>query len=674
MEQGQEERFGTEQAGFESTPVLKLDIDDDKLIKFLDTYSDLSSSFFDKEKNIPERRKLMKRYFFGRQLEGRTYNGVTQQRELKSYEKPYIDNVLKEGEDILRPLVLSRIPDLIVNPGVQSQIPRETADSLNEAVNKTLQSGELKKILTKAFRHHPLNFTAVIKWKWSPNKGRLGDIEFEEVHPDNILMDYLATDNNEKKMKVIIQYVSKSLFDWMMLFPEKEDELKTYAKEKKSWDEAKDPDGRAFTLKIEEVWFDWQEKVEGFDPKEPKFNFESGLLWKLGKGNSATILDKRRNPNWDWDGEEKLFFNNQPVPEELIPQLALLGFDVPGLERRKVFRNFFGQPRKPFIFMGYEQYGEMPMDETSRIEENLLLQENYDIRGMQITKMIDDAKGKNVYSKMSGLKKKTVQDMDVNNPDEDMLLDGDLRQVHMFIKKEQPSNAMFSDLGRTRERMMEKLHLAAPVRGEITSNVATTNQIAREGSFTTADDISDLTINEVSTQMAEALLHMMKLRYTPEHFEKLLGVEGEKTHRRLTADVIEDGMEVGIRASGTDKLNTERQAKDEAQLGLSDPINYMKDTGRTDAEIRAEMAFLFNNAPELYFKRFIKKEEIPDIAQGVVDQNQQNLAAAGGAPVGQVPQQPSPQNPGNIPTTPGGSTRNLFGKTAGDAITGLFRK
>ena len=88
-----------------------------------------------------------------------------------------------------------------------------------------------------------------------------------------------------------------------------------------------------------------------------------------------------------------------------------------------------------------------------------------------------------------------------------------------------------------------------------------------------ADDIGGLTVNEVTTKMGEVILHMMKLRYTPEHFQALIGIEGEETHDQLTGDIIEDGMIVSIRASGTDKLKAERQAKEEAQLGLTDPVS-----------------------------------------------------------------------------------------------------
>lgn len=675
MDTQTEERFSPEASGIEAPPALTLDIDDDKLVKFIDAYIKKAKAFYDTEKGIKLKREVNERFFFGRQIDGESYKGLTRESPIKTYEKPYLDNVIKEGEDKLRPLVLSRLPDLIVNPGVDSQIPRETADLLSDAVNKTLQSDELKKILTRAFRHHPIYFTAVIKWMWDPHKGKLGDMRFEVIHPKNILMDHTATENDEKEMKVIVHFVEKSLSDWIMSFPTKEEELKAFAT-KKGWKEGSDGDGMAFNLKIEEVWFDWKTKAEGFDPENPEFDFKSAVLWKIGKGDQGVILDKRLNPNWDWEGEEEVFVNGQPVPDEILPRLAMLGLNVPGIERRKVFKNFFGRPRKPFIFMGYEQYGEMPLDETSRIWENILLQENYDIRGMQITKMIDDAQGKHVFSSASGLKKETVEKMDLNDPDEDLFIDGKLTDVHDFIDKEQPSVQMFNDLTRTRERMLSKISISGPTRGEIQTDTATTTQIAREADFTVADDISDLTINEVSTKMAEALLHMMKLRYTPDHFRVLIGPEGEEAHKRLTADIIEDGMIVAIKASGTDKLKAERQAKDEAQLGVIDPINYYKDTGRADPENRAEMAFLFNNYPEVYFKRYIEKKEPSEVAGEVNVQNRANLAQTEGQTgqsqaLAQPPVQPSPQDTGNIPTTPAGSSRSLIGRV-GAGIKKVF--
>jgi len=659
-----EERFSAEETAFESAPPLDLVIDDERLVEFIDTYVKNATSFYNGDKQIDQRRKRNKKYYFGKQLND---------TQLKSYEKAFLDNTIKEGEDVLRPLVLSRMPDIILEKGA-TNASDDIVELLSTSIDKTIKSGELKKLLTRSFRDHPIYLTSVTKPRWDPNKGRFGGAVYENIHPDNIIADHTATSNNQKHMRIIVHYVEKPLKDWIMMFPKHEDILVDFAVKEKSIKGHLDSNGlitesaMAVSIKVAEVWFDWKDKAEDFDADNPVFDMKTGVAWKIDK----TILDKKLDPNWDWEGEEKIFFNGQPVPEEMLQQIAQLGFDVPGLERKKVFRNFFTNPRKPFIFSGLEQYGEMPYDETSRIEGNILLQDNYDMRGMQITKMIDDSRGKHVFSSLSGLKKETVDAMDMNDPDEDVFLTGELGKVHAFIQKEQPSQAMFADLNRTHERMMERLNLSGAVRGQIESDVATTNQIARESSITSANEISDLMVNDITTQIAEWHMQFMKLRWTPEHFQELVGSAGDTVQETLAYDMIEDGLVVTVKASGTDKLQAERQAKEEAQIGIIDPVSYFKDTGRDDPEGRAEKVFLWNNAPELYFKKIIQGQDLSDIASEIQATNQQNLQQAGGQqPQLGGPQLPSPQDTQNIPTQPQGSVRNLIGK-AGNAIGGIF--
>ena len=630
-------------------PALNLDIDDGKLVAFIDAYVKKSDAFF-KERKIDTRSKKNKKYLLGRQYED---------KKPKKYQTAYLDNVIKEGEDVLRPLVLSRMPEFVAKAGTDSDESRQTADKITQVINRSIQSREIKKVLTKAFRHHPIYFRAIIKYRWDPNKGRNGDNVFEVIHPDNIKVDHTATENNERAMRIIVHQVEKPIKDWILMFPKKEKEIIKYARSKGAFVGDLTEESMAANLKGDEVWFDWFEKAKEYDPENPKFDFYQGVCWKMGKA----LLDKKLNPNWDWEGSEELFFNGQLVPADQLERMTALGMDInsiPGLETKKTFRNFFGKPRKPFIFLGYEQYGEMPYDETSRIEENITLQENYDKRGMQITTMIDEARGKHVFSKMSGLKKETLGEMDLNDPDEDIVIDGDLRQVHAFITKEQPSNQMFNDLGRTRERMMSKIHISSPSRGEIASDTATTNQIARESDYNVADDLSDLMINDAAQQMAEAFVHMMKLRYTEDHFKYVLGKDGKPIFEKFINDAIEDGMEIEIIASGTDKLKAERQAKEEAGLKLIDPLTYFKDTGRSDPEGRTEKLFLYNTNPELYYERFVKNKDIAQVAGDVNAMNQDALAGAG-VPPQAPPMAPSSQDTTQIPTVPQGSPRGIIG-------------
>lgn len=646
--------IGLEESVSIAPPALELKIENEKIVAFVKAYIKKAKAFYKDEKKLDERRKRNKKYYFGRQKTD---------KRLNPHGIPYLDNVIKEGEDVLRPLVLSRLPEFVVKPGNKSDESELMAVKISEMVNKEMQSRQLKKVLTKAFRHHPIYYTGVIKYRWDPNKGKLGGVVFEVIHPDNILVDNTATENNQEVMKIIVHYVKKAVKEWILMFPKKEKEIIAYARKKGAFTGNLTEEALAADLKIPEIWFDWFKKGDDFDGvNNLKFDFFSGVCWKMGD----ELLDKTLNPNWDWEGSEEMFFNDQPIPEEQLSQISLLGLDIPGIETKRTFRNFFGKPRKPFIFLGYEQYGEMAYDETSRIEENISLQKNYDIRGMQVTTMINEARGKHIFSELSGLKKETVSEMDLNDPNEDIVVKGKLRDVHAFLKKEQPSEAMFADLTNTRGRMMARIHISAPTRGEITTSVATTNQIARESDFNVADDISDLMINDAATQMAEALLHMMKLRFTEEHFIAALGQEGAEVFNRFVNDIDDDGVEVEIFASGTDKLKAERQAKEEAALGLIDPVSYFKDTGRSDPEGRAEKMFLWETNKEMYFERYIKGNDLTQVAAKVEEGNQVALQNQGLQP---PTQQPSPQDTTNIATTPQGSTRGF-----GGVVSKLFNR
>lgn len=650
-----------EQIGaFQGVPELTVDIDEKKFVEYIDTYKEFSKSK-KKDINYQTRVENNKRFLYGRQVTDSKYIGVYQERSIKPYEKPYIDNVIKEAEDQIRALVFSKMPDFIIKGG-NREGSEKTAQNISDAVNKFLRSEEIKKVLTRAFRHHPVYYFGVIKWRWNPNKGKNGDVEFECIHPENIELDVTAADNDVDKMKIIIHYVEKPIKDWIMMFPDKEDEILNYAKKKHNIKVEGDYTEKqmAIRLKIEEVWFDWHEKKES-ESDETEYEFKTGVAWKMGK----EILDKRLDPNWDWEGEERIFLNGQPVPEELLPQLALLGNSIEGIESEKVYRNFFSKPKKPFIILGYDQWGEMPFDESSRIEENLLLQQNYDTRGMQITKMIDEAKVKHVFSSLSGMKREDVERMDLEDPDQDIFVTGKLSEVHAFIQPQQPSGDMFGDLGRSRERILAKVSIHGATRGEVVSNTATTNQIAREQDFVAHDNLSEDTVISAATDIVQALVHMMKLRYDEEHFARVLGSDAESTHEALSFDMIEDGMEIEVFASGTDKLRAERKAKEEASLGLIDPISYFRDTGRSDPEERARMLFYFQNSPELYFKKYIEGADLPDIAEQIQLMNQQRLQATQsfGQPTQPTPQpqQATPQDTTQIATQPQGSTRGVMG-------------
>jgi hypothetical protein len=259
-------------------------------------------------------------------------------------------------------------------------------------------------------------------------------------------------------------------------------------------------------IKIKEIWFDW------FKKKGDEWEKISAVMWKYKK----CVLKKMKNPNFDYEGESKYFTYETPgdkttkqevKPEEMMMAM-LTGQTPPNMQQEQVYRNYFDAPHKPFFFLGYDQWGKIPYDETSRIEQNIRNQENLDKRGKSI---VDKLVGRvnHVFSTEGGLKADDIMKMDLDDPRQDLLVQGDVNKVHTTIIPERPDASEFKDLDDTRSRMYSVAGATA-IRGQLQSDVATSNQIAREADFTRADDLVEDTINSCCEWMAQVSLHHYK--------------------------------------------------------------------------------------------------------------------------------------------------------------------
>ena len=347
-----------------------------------------------------------------------------------------------------------------------------------------------------------------------------------------------------------------------------------------------------------EVWFTW------FEQNGDKWERIEGTLWKFNK----VMLKKGKNPYFDYSGEKRLFTYKDEKKEELpLEQLQMMamGNEMMGVQSQQVFRNYFKDPQKPYILIGYEQWGKTPIDETSRVEQEIPLQNSLDKRGQQVDEMIDRARGKHIWSKLGGLKAEDLEELDMSDPEVDMLVDEDVNKVHEFIPGEQPSAQMFKDKQDSADKIRAKAGVQA-ITGEIQTDVATTNQIAREANFTRADDLVEDTINYASEKMAQWAMQFIKLFYTEEHLKEAHGADGSIIYKKLHRDLVDDGMEVVIKSSSTDKLRAEKLAKEAAQLQMIDPLSYYEDVGLTDPKGRTKRLIDYMADPLSYSMKHVE--------------------------------------------------------------------
>ena len=596
---------------------IALDIDDDDLIKNIDKRIEASKKFWDSKYNLTQRRRRNETYLFGRQVAE-----LERANKLKEYETRYLDNALYEIEASLKPLAMSHLPDMIVLPGSDDPEKDEAAKELSIVVNDVNKMRKQRQVLAIGFKHLPVYFTAILKVWWNPELGEFGDFQFDVIHPEYVVIDHTSPSPNADDMSFIPQILPLTVQDVIMRFPECKDEfLKEVAKDGIVIEEGSGPTKQqlASEIKIWEIWFTWfrrkdtgqlvEDKAETLAEPGVKWERIEGVVWKY----HDLVLKKIKNPNFDYEGETRYFTYDNPSDESSKKEVdikdlllsQLMGTPTDNVFEEKIYHNYFEQPRKPFFFFGYDQWGKVAIDETSRIEQNIRNQENLDAQGKQI---VDTLKSriKHIWSKDSALRSSDIQKMDMDDPKLDALVEGDVNAVHKSISPERPDAAQFKNLNDTRERMYS-LSGASAIRGQLQSDVATTNQIAREADYTRADDLVEETINAACEWMAQWQMQFIKLRYTAEHLRQILGDKGTVTFIKLRRDMVSDGMEVTIKASSTDKLKAQKNAMEMAKLGAPfiDPLTFFEDMDMSDPKGRAEKGFMFAQDPSGYFAKYI---------------------------------------------------------------------
>jgi hypothetical protein len=131
--------------------------------------------------------------------------------------------------------------------------------------------------------------------------------------------------------------------------------------------------------------------------------------------------------------------------------------------------------------------------------------------------------------------------------------------------------------------------------------------------------------------MAQWSMQFIKLRYSEPKMLYLLGQKGEDAFLQLKGNMVDQGMVVMIRASGTDKLKAHNEAQQAWEAQAIDPINYYRDMGYDDYAQRAEMFMTYMMDKNSYMVKYI---------MGLLDPQQQAEALAQMPPPPPAPGQP----------------------------------
>lgn len=574
---------------------LKLELDDADFVEVINNRISDSISYY-KDKNLYERQDRNVDYYLGHQID--TIRQV-------SYQKPYVENVIYESIRRIKPIAISRLPDLTVKPGNNDPQTKKYAETLTDMFNTNINRRSTRKLLGIAHVQEQLWFYAVVKARWNPELGTDGNFEFLNVHPQNAVWDQTCKTNNVDDMTFFAENAELTVKEAIMMFPKSKEDLLNAL----GFEEGDDQNEKklASRIKIWEVWFHWYKSV--IDPQSGEHRWEkiSAVVWKY----QSVVLGKMRNPYFDFEGKINLFtaeMKEKGMPSEDDLYNMLFGSSEP-TETDKIYYNYFKNPRKPYFLMVYEPLGSDPIDSTNRVEQILLFQDHINKEGDQIIGMNERSAGKPVFN-VGAIDKDTVKKIDWHNYRQALTVKGDdITKAFTTVAMPAAPAQLYQSKSENRSIAFEMMGVGATTRGvQQADSTLGESQMFREADYGFIDDLVEETINELAEWIAQWSMQFIRLFYTKAHMVDMVGIDGESLYEAINQDIVQDGMVVEVSASGVDKMMRKRMAIQNMQMQVGDILSYYEDTDQSNPKERALRAWMYKYAPQMYMQKYLMTE------------------------------------------------------------------
>ena len=505
------------------------------------------------------------------------------------------------------------INSLIANPPGINVVPSregaeavEFANKLENYFRKKYTDLNIKETYRMGLRNLYFGRLLVIKAFWNPSLGESGDFDYRALDPRKVRFGKYA--RKEQDSEFAIEEIEDNLCAVVERFPAKKTELM-----------------QKYGIKTEEDLY-----IKNPDVKYKEAWIQDYVIFKLDN----IILDKIKNPYWDWDGilvtdaEEKeineisgearrakmmeIKLEQDQRKAMLEQRKAMEGQEAEAPEMgneeatevapmqempeeyKPYFFNYFDQPRKPYIFATIFNNENTPIGRTDMITLSAELQRGIDKRKMDIDENCELANGiikidESVMSKSDAQKLRYETKGIIFGKG---VVNGVQRETGMALPA-----MVFDDMQDSRAEIDNIMAASSAFRGE------------REGQETRAGRLaliqqSYLRLNEL-VQVVDFAAHEMfswgmqlaKTRYTEYHYAKWMGKEDAQETIELIQDDFETGSEIQIIAGKTLPRDDEfrfEQAQNDVAAGLLSPVDYFDVAGYENPEVKAKNRVIYD--------------------------------------------------------------------------------
>lgn len=550
----------------------------------------------------------------------------------KAYENKsaYIDkipaNVAKVLSNRIFPNMEAVINSVIANPPGINFIPgRKGEESQNLAremegfFRKKYRDIGVKETMRMALRNLYFSRLLVIKPFWN---AKINDFDARSIDPRDIRVGKFS--RKEEESEFAIEEVKDNLCSLITRFPKKTKEIL----EKSGFNEEEINDAYIMNpeVKYKECWIG------------------DYVIFKYDN----IILDKIRNPYWDWDGilitdEEEQQINESygedrralftqikldqqnrqmatlPSPEVETDAPQTVEGEIPpneGHSEPQTYKaynfNYFNQPRKPYIYATILNNENSPIGRTDFITLALPLQLSIDSRKQDIGKNCELVNGIiKVDSEVMG--KADAQSLAFEAKG---IIWG--KGVVQGVARETGTplpQMVFDDMLDSRSEIDNIMAASSAFRGEREGQETKAGRLALiQQSFLRLNELVQV-VDFVSGELFAWFYQLSKTRYTEYHYAKWIGKEDAVKTTTLIQDDFETGSEIQVIPGKTLPVDSEfrfERAQKDMEQGIISPIDYMEEAGYTNPKDLAKNAQVYKLNPNIAVG--ITSEEMQELA------------------------------------------------------------
>lgn len=536
--------------------VLSLGMSDEEIAKAVGNRVKQSENYWNEKLTLDKIRTNVDSFYL---------NNYYSQDDLYDFQVEYKDNRLFVAIETLVALAISKPPQPIVMQSYDTDASYELAQNLQKALLCKYEDLYLKGKFQMIARHLLMGYRlGVMKVRWDDTIGvlqddgtRFGDLAVDVVRPQRIVLDAGAQYIGD--VPLIAEYRSSSLEELCEKYPDKKDEIMTASGKKRG-----QLTSREGHVELHFTTFKENKQTEA-------------IVWKY----KDVILDSTKTPFWNYDETYT---------------------DATGRTRQA---NFLPKPTKPYVLFNFTNLGRWVIDDTSLMDQAIPLQKIANKIGRQIVENAEQANSGTIWNSLM------VDPDDVSkllgDPGEKVVAKGDVTKAAARLPYNELAQYVRDERMDARNEIDNLFSTHGASRGETTGSKTLGQDVMSQRGDAARINVLATSIEDGGDRLYKFETQVFKVFYDiPQLFRYSTEDSVSPQFFGFSRDQIEDNVGIRVKTGSVIPEDPIAQKQETMEMApLLDPFNLAKGLNKPNPKEWAKQNLMYKLFPDQYMTEIL---------------------------------------------------------------------